>query len=189
MPGCALTTGFSNDCKDAIGGVKSIRFASLANYTALNATVSASGEITAIGSASTVFYKYGTIKETSMMNEPIVATTATGGLHYTPQVTIVISRLSTAKRNEIRLLAKNKLVAIVELMQEESTGVSEYYAVGVSNGLELTEGASGTGTAAADLNGYTLTFSGIEPAPMLKLQPSSGTVASMLSSITNPAGQ
>ena len=186
---CALTTGFALDCKDAIGGVKSIRFGTVASWSALSATVNSSGEVTAIGSASTVFYKYAALKETSMLTEPMVATTATGGLHYTPQVTIVLSRLSTAKRNEIRLLAKNRLVAIVELMQEESVGVSEYYVVGVSNGLELTEGVSGSGTAAADLNGYTLTFSGIEPAPMLKLQPSSGTVAQMLSSITNAAGQ
>ena len=45
--GCALTTGFDLDCRDAVGGVKSVRFANLDDYLALTPVVSA-GAITSI---------------------------------------------------------------------------------------------------------------------------------------------
>jgi hypothetical protein len=177
---CPLTTGFILDCKDAIGGVKSVRFTSLTNYTALTATVS-SGEVTAFGAASTVFYKYDQLKETSVLTDDIVSTVNTGGLHYSPKLTIVLPKLKTAKRNEIKLLAQNRVVAIVETMDAAPT----YWVVGAYNGLELSEGSATTGTAAADLNGYTLTFMGLETEQVMALNPSSGTVAQMLASITS----
>jgi hypothetical protein len=179
MP-CALTTGFALDCKDAIGGVKSVRFAKLSAYTALAATVS-SGEVTAFGSASTVFYKYDQLKETSSFSDDIVATINTGGLHYAPKLTVVLPKLRTAVRNEVKMLAQNRLVAIVETMDATPT----YWVLGGYNGLELSEGSGGTGTAAADLNGYTLTFMGLETEMAQALNPSSGTVAAMLTSITS----
>ena len=37
--GCALTTGFDLDCRDAVGGVKSVRLAGLQEYEALSATI------------------------------------------------------------------------------------------------------------------------------------------------------
>jgi hypothetical protein len=59
-------------------------------------------------------------------------------------------------RNEILLLAKNNLMAVVE----DANG--KYWLLGKSNGLDLTGGNSGSGTAQGDRNGYTLTFSGGE---------------------------
>ncbi len=177
---CGLTTGIALDCKDAIGGVKSIRFATLANYTALQATVS-SGEVTAIGSASLVFYKYDQLKESSSFTDNIVSTITTGGLHYAPTLTVVLPKLKTNKRNEMKLLAQNRVVAIVETMDASPT----YWVVGAYNGLELSEGSATTGTAAADLNGYTLTFTGLETEPAMAINPASGTVATLLSTITS----
>ena len=173
MP-CALTTGFVLDCKDAIGGVKSVRFATLANFTALNPTV-ASGEITAIGAASTVFYKYDQLKETSSFTDNIVSTINTGGLHYSPSLTVVLPKMTTSKRNEIKLLAQNRLVAIVETM--DATPL--YWTLGAYNGLELSEGSGTSGVAAADLNGYTLTFMGLETEPIMKIS------SALIASITN----
>ena len=41
--------------------------------------------------------------------------------------------------------------------------------VGWQNGLELNAGTSATGTAFADLSGYSLTFSGMEAEQMLSI--------------------
>lgn len=181
---CALTTGIALDCKTAIGGVKSVRFTSLANYLALSGAVSG-GQITAFGSASTVFFKYDQLKETSSLTDTFVVTRSTGGLHYTPSVTVVLSKMATNKRNEIKLLAQNLVVAIVETHDTDANGNFGYWVVGAANGLDLMEGSGATGTAAADLNGYTLKFDGIEPEQIFKLAPTSGTIAAMLASITS----
>jgi hypothetical protein len=178
MP-CALTTGFTLDCKDAIGGVKSVRLTTLAEYEALAAVV-ANGKVSSWGSASTVFFKYDQLKETSSMTETINASAQNGTVYYTPEVTIVLSKLESDKRNEIKLLAQNRLVAIVETNDE----TPKFFVVGVTTGLEVSAGTSATGTAYADLSGYNLTLSGLEAAPMLQLDPADATLADDVTSST-----
>ena len=182
MP-CALTTGFTLDCKDALGGVKSCRLTTLAEYEALDPTVSG-GLITAWGLATTVFFKYDQLKETSSLTETINSNVQNGSIYYTPEVTIVLSKLEADKRNEIKLLAQNRLVAIVETNDE----TPRFFVVGVTTGLEVSAGTSATGTAYADLQGYNITLSGMEAAPMLQLDPATATtlVGDVTSSTTYP---
>ena len=59
-------------------------------------------------------------------------------------------------RNEILLLAKNRLAVIAVDNQGDK------WFLGVSYGLDLTGGGSATGTAFGDRSGYTLTFTGNE---------------------------
>ena len=79
------------------------------------------------------------------------------------QVVVVLSKLDVTKRNQIKLLAQQRLVAIVE------GNDSSYWVVGYANGLELNAGTSATGTAFADLSGYSLTLSGLEADTMLSI--------------------
>ena len=168
---CALTTGFDLDCRDAVGGVKSVSFANLDEYLALTPVV-ADGAITSI-TATATFYKYEQLKETSSMTETINGSSQNGTVYYTPEVVVVLSKLDVNKRNEIKLLAQQRLVAIVE------TNDGSYWIVGYENGLELNAGTSATGTAFADLSGFSLTLSGMESEPMVSIS------ASDAASITN----
>ena len=159
---CALTTGFDLDCRDSIGGVKSVRLASLEDYTAMAATVAA-GAITGWTTAALEFFKYDQLKETSSLTESINGSSQNGSVYFTPEVVIVLSKLDVEKRNQIKLLAQQRLVAIVE------GNDSSYWVVGYANGLELNAGTSATGTAFADLSGYSLTLSGLEADTMLSI--------------------
>ena len=161
---CALTQGFTLDCKKAVGGIKSVRFASLADYQGLAAVVS-TGQIQSFGSATAVFRKYELDKEESSFSDDPTPGSNKGTLYYVPTLTFILSRLDTAKRNEMQLLAKNRVVAILET--NEST--PSYWVIGYNNGLDFASGTGASGTAWADLNGYTMTFSGMEPDPMLAL--------------------
>jgi hypothetical protein len=160
---CALTTGFDLDCRDSIGGVKSVRLASLEDYTAMAATGASTGAITGWTTAALDFYKYDQLKETSSLTESINGSSQNGTVYFTPEVTLVLSKLDVTKRNEIKVLAQQRLVAIVE--GNDST----YWVVGYQNGLELNAGTSATGTAFGDLSGYSLTLSGMEAEPMLSI--------------------
>ena len=182
---CTLTTGFTLDCKDSIGGIKSVRFATKSDWDSLSATI-ASGEVTAIGSASAVFYKYELRRETSSFNDDPQTDQATGGTHYKPSLAMVLNKLDTAKRNEVLLLAKNRLVAIVETAQpDDSSGDGDFWVMGNANGIDMAPSTGGTGTAATDRNGYELAFEGMEPLPVMKINPSSGSVDTLLGTITN----
>lgn len=168
---CALTQGFTLDCKDAIGGIKSVRFASLSDWESLDPAYS-TGAVT-FGSASAVFHKYELDKEESSFNDDPTAGSNKGTLYYTPAITFILSKLDVAKRNEIQLLCRNRVVAIVETREASPT----YWAIGVTNGLDFSTGTGGSGTAAADLNGYTMTFTGMEANPMVEV--SDGDLASI----------
>ena len=159
---CALTTGFDLDCRDAVGGVKSVRLASLEDYEAMGATVAA-GAITGWTLAALEFFKYDQLKETSSLTETINGSSQNGTVYYTPEVVVVLSKLDVTKRNEIKLLAQQRLVAIVE------GNDGSYWVAGYDNGLELNAGTSATGTAFADLSGYSLTLSGMEKEPMFSI--------------------
>lgn len=160
---CALTTGFTLDCKDAIGGIKSVRFASLADWEA-QTPVYASGVVT-VTPVGNAFWKYEQLKETSSLTETINSNVQNGTVYYTPEVVVVLSKLDTTKRNQIQLLAQNRLVAIIETNDETPS----YFVVGCTTGLEVTAGTSASGTAYADLQGYNITFSGMEAAPMFNI--------------------
>ncbi len=168
---CALTTGFTLDCKEVLGGIKSVRFATLSDWAGLTPAYS-TGAVT-FGAASQVFYKYELDKEESSFNDDPTPGSNRGTLYYVPAITFILSKMDITKRNEINLLAKNRVVAIVET--REST--PQYWAIGVTNGLDLSAGVVGSGVAAADLNGYTMTFTGLEPDPHFNV--SSGDLASI----------
>ena len=132
---CALTTGFDLDCRDAVGGVKSVRFANLDDYLALTPVVSA-GAITSI-TATATFYKYEQLKETSSLTETINGNSQNGTVYYTPEMVVVLSKLDVNKRNEIKVLAQQRLVAIVE--------TNDVYCMRTSNmflGVDLDSDAS-----------------------------------------------
>ena len=153
---CALTQGYSLDCRDSLGGIVEVYFTEAANVTT---TTEASGVITALTKATGKrFWKYALVKDTSMFNQTITASVANGTVFYTQELQIILNKLQTNTRNEILLLAQNSLVAVVK----DSNG--NYWYLGKTRGIDLTAGSAATGTAQGDRSGFTLTFSGAEPA-------------------------
>ena len=152
---CALTQGYTLDCKDSLGGIKAVWFIAFDNVTAVT---EASGIVSAITKAAgKVFYKYQLVKNTGSLTENITASES-GTVFYAPELTIILNKLQANTRNEILLLAQNNLMAVVQ------DSNSKYWLLGKINGLDLTAGNAATGTAQGDRSGYTLTFTGGEPA-------------------------
>lgn len=151
---CALTQGYTLDCKDSLGGIKAAWFIAHQDVTAVT---EASGVVSAITkSAGKVFYKYQLVRNTSSLTENVTASVENGTVFYAQELSIILNKMQANTRNEILLLAKNNLMVIVE----DANG--KYWLLGKQNGLDLTGGNAGTGTAQGDRNGYTLTFSGGE---------------------------
>jgi len=172
---CSLTTGYALGCRDSIGGIKHIY------VQAFNATGSVNtngnGLVTGFtGYASGSFFEYDLTKATSSMTETLNASVENGTLFYTPEVTFTINKLQTAVRNELRLLARNRLLVIVQ------DNNSRYWVLGADNGLEATAGTAGTGTAFGDRSGYEMTLSGMETNPMLNI--AAATFAASATKIT-----
>lgn len=149
---CALTQDYTFGCDTGAGGLKELYLIELEN---IDTVTDSSGTLTAITKvAGKVFRKYQLVQDTASAEEALTANLPNGSLYYAQKVTLVINKQQVAVRNEILLLAKNRL-AIVTV-----DNIGTYRLYGWDQGLRLTEGNAGTGLAWSDRNGYTLTFSG-----------------------------
>jgi hypothetical protein len=152
---CALTSDYSFGCDVGTGGAKEVWLIEFNNVTAM---VESSGNITSITKASgKIFRKYQLVRETATFEETITGNIANGTIFYDQKGTIIINKQNIAVRNEILLLARNFLIAIVHDQNDT------YRLFGRNNGLRLESGSAATGTAWGDRNGYTLDFTGKEP--------------------------
>jgi hypothetical protein len=154
MANCALTSDYSFGCDVGAGGNKEAYFIEKENITGYTES---SGTITAITKATgKIFRKYQLVLETSNWTETITGNRQNGTNFYAQAGTVIINKQQVAVRNEIMLLAKNQLVAVVK----DNNGFFKLY--GRDDGLMLLGGTADTGTAWADRNGYTLNFTGNE---------------------------
>lgn len=152
---CALTANYVLDCTDSIGGIKEVKFIELANIASFTES---SGTITAITkNPGTVFRSYALIKQTSTFTDTITASEANGTLFSAQTLQIILNKMQATTRNQILLLAKNRLCAVVK----DRNGIN--WALGITNGLTITTAAMTPGTAMGDRNGNTLDFVGAEP--------------------------
>ena len=159
---CALTSDYSFGCDVGIGGTKELYLIELEN---ISSVTESSGTLTAITKASgKIFRKYQLVQETANFGEDITGNRQNGTLFYPQRGTIVINKQNVAVRNEILLLAKNRLVVVIK------DNNLTYRLYGREYGLMVQTGAAETGTAWGDRNGYTLNFTGneLELAPFVQ---------------------
>ena len=159
---CLLTQGFTLDCKDAVGGIKSIH---LISWSASKFTA-ASGEVTATTVASGSVFTYELPKATGSMTATTNVSVENGTTFTQTDVAFKLRRLSTTKRNEMKLLAQGRCFCIVRNNNDE------YFLVGKEYGCDVTAMVANTGTAMGDSNGYEVTLSAIEAEAPYKLQSS-----------------
>lgn len=163
MP-CNLTQNMVIDCRDSIGGSKEVLFIEYDNVTAITES---SGVVTTITVASgKQFRRWQLPKETGFFTETPNSSVQNGTLFYQQELTVVANKMTANARNELMLLAQNRLLAIVL----DNNG--KYWLLGKERALDVTGGEGGTGTATADRNGYTRVFTGMERAMAPEVQSS-----------------
>lgn len=147
---CNITSGFTLDCREGIGGIKTVYITELGNKDTI---VSSNGTITSFSLATgTYFYEHEMLMETGVWSEGIQTSDQNGTLYYEQTLTVKFPKRSAALAVNIETLAKNKLMVIVE----ENNG--NYVLLGETNGMEVQPSTYESGTAFGDFQGYTLTL-------------------------------
>jgi hypothetical protein len=158
---CALTQGYSLDCRDSAGGVKSVYFIELDNVTGVT---SSSGVVSAIAKANNKrFWKYNLQRATAEWTEEYQDSDENGTSFNKETLNMIFNKMQAATRNEIAILAQNRLLAVVEDRN------SKYWLVGKENGLQRQGGKAGTGKSLGDRNGYEVTLGGEEKDSALEV--------------------
>jgi hypothetical protein len=157
---CELTTGFTLDCKDGIGGIKKIV---LVDQTLVGFTYTSEVIQTLTGITSGDLFTYELPTQTGSFEETINFNRDNGTVFYTQTVNVMLHKLSAEKRLELQTVAQARVVAFVE------DSNSNWWAVGVEYGADLSTSTAATGTALGDANGYTLAFTHESPKRAYKL--------------------
>lgn len=172
MPICsALTSGRELQCKDAVGGIRTIFFAQT-----LGALTIGADEIIDDIAATTVF-KYELPNQTGNFTQTIQSSTENGTVFFEQTVTIKLNKLTATDRNEIKVLAQENLYIFV------FDANNNLFLVGEENLAQLTAGDISTGQNRGDMNGYNLTFTAYERIPARYLTQSD----SAFQGLTTPA--
>ena len=151
---CDLTSGRLLDCKDSVGGIRSILLMNLSDYipdytgTVLSSVTAATG------------WRYDLPKSTGSLSEAITISSENGTCFYEDTLTIKLHRLDNAMRDELKLIAQNRMVCFI------LDNNNNQWCIGEVLGAELTAGTAATGQALGDTYGYDLTITSQEREPM-----------------------
>lgn len=152
----ALTLGRLEPNKDSVGGLKAVYFFEFSGSTFSGATIDANEQVTAFGSAQTLF-KYD-LKGANSIDETNPNSRENGTSYFETSGTIVLKKQSLATRKELKLMSYERL----HIIAEDYNGNFKLY--GFQNGCEVQVDTSG-GAAMGDLSGYTLTITAQEQQP------------------------
>lgn len=153
---CNLTSGRTEPCRDAIGGLKNVY---LADFLEDAFTITA-GEVTALNVALTEVFQYELLSDNNTFVETFTADQNNGTSVYEQVLTVQLKKQTKASADELALLVKSRPLAVIEFRDGRRV------AMGISDGSVVT-GDIQSGGAKADFNGYNLTFTATEvlPAP------------------------
>ena len=155
---CNLTSGRTEPCRDAIGGLKAIY---LLDFVEDSFTI-VSGEATAINAAVTEVFEYELLADGNTFVETFTADQNNGTSIYEQVLTVALKKQTKESADELALIVKSRPVCVVKFRD------GRYVVQGISDGTVAT-GDVQSGGAKADFNGYNLTLTATEvlPAPTL----------------------
>lgn len=145
-------------CDNSIGGIKRILIAQKDDVSAItvdtsDVTSSTYDQVTAITMASgKKFEEWQFRKETGSYTSTMTADNKIGNRYFTTEVALQFSRAEAQKRIAIQSAINANSVVIIEDMY------GKFVVLGVDNEVTITAAVMQSGTANADLSGFTLTM-------------------------------
>jgi hypothetical protein len=157
MP-CSISSGLQlSGCKGSnVGGVAYIYISPFSASTVVSLDV-ANDTVSAV--TNTTFYKFDLTKQTSSFKDNPSVSIENDVIAYEPEVQLIINRYTATLRNQIKALCQTRVHIIVQ----DNNGNKILF--GKDNGLDLSQGETGSGVKINDRNGSALTFKGLENAP------------------------
>ena len=153
MAECLLSSGFTLQCNEGIGGVKEVFLANWEDFE--SGVVLTAGVVTALPEAT--LYRYQPNRSTGALTMTPNQNLENGTLFFTQAVEFTLGKLDPDKHIEFNVLSKAKLIAFVRLYDDQ------ILMVGRTDGAFLTAGTYQSGKAKGDMSGYMCTITAEEP--------------------------
>lgn len=157
---CDLGNGRLEVCKDSIGGLDAVYFINFGDFNPdVDVTYDGTNPdiITTITNV-TACYKFE-LKGTNSFTETITSDRNNGTTFFSQELSITLKKQDATTTKMVKLLSYGRPHIIVR--GRDNT----YRIAGLKRGMDVTAGTIVSGAEAGDLNGYTLTFTGMENLP------------------------
>jgi hypothetical protein len=171
---CAVISGYTQNCRDSIGGIKAV---ALVELSAKSTFTYASGAATAFTlNTGKKVYPFALEQATATASDDPKPNAANGTLYYEHKLNFMIPKRSASFSYYLKNLAQNDLIAVITTNDE----TPQYWVLGATNGLKMVDGSTAPfGTALADMNGYNLQF--VANEPIMAIQISANIYTTLLS--------
>ena len=160
---CTSITALPRACgQGVVAGLEKvymITFQDLAPATGtLNTyTLSTGGIINEIGlDSGKKFVEIGLLKSTAGLNEALTKDNSKGTSFLTQTFKLVLGDMTNENKTWVESVMNQPVAVLIK------TRTGKYFASGLNGLFELSALEGGTGTAEADMIGYTLTFTGVD---------------------------
>jgi|TARA_R110001583_G_scaffold171664_1_gene325352 hypothetical protein len=175
---CQLTAAVGLDCKDQIGGLKSVFFCNdyYENIKNVDTLTADSFIMTTAGFASwqdasgttpatdvVNVFRYDLRPDLSSMTINTNASKTNGTTFFTQTLSLTLQKINAAVSYQLRLLAYNRVQVFV------LDNNDNLFLLGYTNGCDVTAGTTVSGTAYGDLSGFTIEVSAEEREPYIKI--------------------
>ena len=175
---CQLTAAVGLDCKDQIGGLKSVFFCNdyyenienVDTITADSFIMTTAGFATWQDATGTTpaadvekVFRYDLRPDLSSMTINTNASKTNGTTFFTQTLSLTLQKINAAVSYQLRLLAYNRVQVFV------LDNNDNLFLLGYNNGCDVTAGTTVSGTAYGDLSGFTIEVSAEEKAPYIKI--------------------
>lgn len=156
---CALTQSIPLDCRQSVGGIKSIFVTNLLNQTAAGPVISGGTVVSYALQTGFKFFRYDFRKQTGEWTETETLSDANWTQFYDGDIKIQFTKIEVNKQQELYLLGQNDLVVIIL----DNNG--QYWLTSSYNGATLSKIDGKSGKTFGDFNGYQIEIKYTEPKP------------------------
>lgn len=177
---CDLTLGYQEPCADSVGGLAAIYLINGGDVTASYDSTGNTDEIVDLGAATA--YKYE-CRTGGSFTDAAAKSGDNGTVFYTQTISAMLKKLTSDRTRELKVASQGKPYVVVETRNGGS------FICGLDNGCDVNWEAQ-SGTARADMNGYSLTITGEtkNPAAFLQGSVAGNPFAGMSTSVTVVTG-
>ena len=158
---CNLTRNRTLECKEYIGGIKTVYFINHGTTLTYNSTdTDALDDIQtdADTPGAVTYYQYD-LKGANNFEQAINSSRDNGTSFFEQTLSLTLTGLTKEDHKELKLLTWGRPHVVVHTYNGDA------FLMGAEHGAEVTGGTIVTGQAMGDLSGYTLTLTAQEKAP------------------------
>jgi hypothetical protein len=162
-------------CKNAVSGLKAIYMANFDDYDFVTESTPSGHTMTDLGTLAEVF-KFELKNSANTFQQDITSSRDNGTTFFNQVLNFTLTKLSAEMEFQVKMMAWGRPIIFVE------TNGGLFFSMGIEHGCEIAGNSQVQGTMDS-LNGYVLTATGMEPAPIFYLD--DATVTALLALVSS----